>query len=84
MVQVAAVGIRAVVNDLENVKNAAQTLQSLKSPLELLDQALASLKTITDDQWRSLGESVLTQSRTTIKSCKKTCDNLRAALDRWT
>ncbi|KAL1839511.1 hypothetical protein VTJ49DRAFT_1449 [Mycothermus thermophilus] len=76
--------VQTLLSDFDNIINAPKTLQSLKTRLKQLDQALASLQSVKDEEWQSLGDSVVAQSRTALESCEKTCNQLRTTLDRWT
>jgi hypothetical protein len=88
----AAVGIAApaahyvhlLLNDLQNIVDGPETMESLKNDLLSVDQALASLQFVSDSQWKLLGEYVVTQSKAATSSCKESCDRFRTALSRWT
>jgi hypothetical protein len=88
----AAVGIAApaahyvhlLLDDLQNIIDAPETIKSLKNDLLSVDQALTSLQGVSDSQWKLLGESVVTQSKAATTSCKDSCDMFRTALRRWT
>jgi hypothetical protein len=88
----AAVGIGAsaahcvhlLLDDLQDIIDAPETIISLKNDLLAVDQALTSLQDVSDSQWKLLGEPVVTQSKATTTSCKEACDRFRSALSRWT
>ncbi|KAL2271997.1 hypothetical protein VTJ83DRAFT_1368 [Remersonia thermophila] len=80
---VSAHSIRAVLNDLDSIKDAPKTLHALRNRLASLERALESLQTIADEQWGLVNERLLYDSRIAINSCKKTCNEVRAILSRW-
>ncbi|KAJ4290126.1 hypothetical protein N0V88_006633 [Collariella sp. IMI 366227] len=91
-VTAAVVGITAPVvhsihrlsDDIKNIVDAPETLDSLRKDLLFVDQALDSLQAVSDAQWKSLGETVVTQSKAATTSCGESCDRFRTALSRWT
>jgi hypothetical protein len=76
--------IHLLLRDLQKIVDAPATLESRKKDLLSVDQALTSLQAVSDPQWKSLGETVVIQSKTTTTSCKESCDRFRTALSRWT
>jgi hypothetical protein len=88
----AVVGITAPVvhsihllsEDIQKIVDAPETLDSLRKDLLSVDQALASLQAVSDAQWKSLGETVASQSKLATTSCGESCDRFRTALSRWT
>ncbi|KAK4119842.1 hypothetical protein N657DRAFT_674661 [Parathielavia appendiculata] len=76
--------IRLLSEDIQKIVDAPETLKSLRNDLLSVDQALASLHTVSDEQWRSLGETVVSQSKAATASCAESCDRFRTALSRWT
>ena len=76
--------VRLLLDDLEKIADAPETLKSLEKDLLSVDQALTSLQTVSDAQWQSLGDTIVIQSKTATASCKESCDRFRAALGRWT
>ena len=77
-------GIRLLLEDLQRVVDAPETLSSLRKDLLSVDQALASLQVVSDQQWKLLGENVVTQSKAATTTCRESCDRFRTALGRWT
>jgi hypothetical protein len=76
--------IRLLLEDIQKIVDAPETLKSLKRDLLSVDQALSSLQAVSEAQWQSLGDAVVVQSKTAITSCEESCDRFRAALARWT
>ncbi|KAK4031844.1 hypothetical protein C8A01DRAFT_51205 [Parachaetomium inaequale] len=76
--------IRLLLEDIQKIVDAPETLKSLRNDLLSIDQALASLQAVSEAQWQSLGDAVVVQSKTVTTSCKESCDRFRAALARWT
>jgi hypothetical protein len=77
-------GVRLLVDDIRKIANAPEVLTSLKDELLAVEKALESLRAVSDSQWESLGDTVVAQAKTAIKSCALSCDKFRAALSRWT
>jgi hypothetical protein len=76
--------IRLLSEDIQKIVDAPETLKSLRNDLLSVDQALASLQAVSDAQWKSLGQTVVSQSETATTSCKESCDRFRTDLNRWT
>jgi hypothetical protein len=76
--------VRLLVDDLQKIANAPDAVKSLKDDLLAVDNALTSLQAISDAQWKSLGENIVSQSKTAMKLCSDSCDKFRTALVRWT
>ena len=76
--------VRLLVHDLENIINAPDAVKLLKDDLLNINNALTSLQAISEPQWRSLGETVVIQSKAATSSCAESCNNFRTALARWT
>ena len=55
--------IRLLLGDLQKIADAPETLKSLKKDLLSVDQALTSLQAVSDPQWKSLGETVVSHSK---------------------
>ncbi|KAK4159492.1 hypothetical protein QBC43DRAFT_129563 [Cladorrhinum sp. PSN259] len=76
--------IHLLLGDLQKIVDAPETLASLKRDLLSVDQAVTSLQAVSDPQWELLGETVISQSKAAITSCKESCDRFRVSLGRWT
>ncbi|KAK4205944.1 hypothetical protein QBC37DRAFT_357529 [Rhypophila decipiens] len=76
--------VRLLIEDLQNIAGAPDAVKALANDLQSVDLALASVRAVTDSQWKSLGDAVTTQSKATITSCKTSCERFKASLDRWT
>jgi hypothetical protein len=72
--------IRLLSEDIQKIVDAPETLKSLRNDLLSVDQALASLQAVSDAQWKSLGQTVVSQSETATTSCKESCDRFRTDL----
>lgn len=77
-------GVHLLLGDIQKIIDAPDAVKSLKDELLGVDQALRSLQAVSDPQWESFGETVVSQSKTATTSCKESCDKFRAALGRWT
>lgn len=77
-------GARLLLNDLRNIIDAPQTIQSLKDDVTSAETALKSLQGIQDTEWDALGLDVAHQSKVAIKHCENVCGSLRTSLQHWT
>lgn len=76
--------VRLLVEDLQNIADAPNTVKALTNNLQSVELALDSLGAVTDSQWESLGDAITTQSKATITFCKTSCEEFKTSLDRWT
>ena len=76
--------VRLLKDDIEKMVDAPTAIISLQDKLRSVDQALTSLQAVSEPQWESLGETILSQSKSAITLCKESCDKFRAPLARWT
>lgn len=76
--------VRLLVDDLQKIVDAPDTVKALGEDLRSLVLALTSVQAVTDPQWKSLGETVTNQSKAAITSCKDACERFKTALGRWT
>lgn len=77
-------GIRLLLNDLQQLKDAPKTVRRLVEDVHSVETALKLLQGVDDREWDLLGESVAKESKTTISSCTQACDLFRLELQRWT
>jgi Fungal N-terminal domain of STAND proteins len=77
-------GTRLLLDDLEKLKDAPETVRRLKDEVRSIDMSLTSLRAVEDQEWKSLGTSVAEESRTTISTCTRACDMFRTDIQRWT
>lgn len=77
-------GVRLLIDDIRNIREAPVAIRSLGDDLVIIDNTLASLQAISEQQWQFLGETVVIQSKSTIKLCADSCQKFRASLSRWT
>jgi len=75
---------RLLFNDLSNIIDAPQTVQTLKDDVASVETALYSLRGVEDSEWEVLGQAVADQCKTAIKNCEKACNSFRSNLQRWT
>jgi hypothetical protein len=76
--------VRHLRNDIQAIIDAPSDIASLGEDLLTIEQAITSLQKVSDQQWQSLGESVVSQSKTGMTLCKKSCSKFQAAIGRWT
>ena len=77
-------GIRLLLDDIQKIVDAPTLVESLKQDLTSLDTTLESLKAIKDAVWTTLGDTIATQSKTAISTCKTACETFHSDLQRWT
>lgn len=76
--------VRLLVNDLQKIADAPDSVKTLGEDLRSVELALTSVQAVTRLQWKSLGEAVTSQSQVAMTSCKESCERFKAALSRWT
>jgi hypothetical protein len=77
-------GVRLLIDDVNNVREAPKVLENLRRDLTSVDLSLESLKRIHESHLRMLGTQVCDQSAAAIARCTSTCDDFRRDLQRWT
>jgi Fungal N-terminal domain of STAND proteins len=77
-------GARLLLDDLQKINDAPQTVERLKDNVRSVDMALTSLQTLEDQEWESLGGNIAEESKTTISTCTRACDEFRTDIQRWT
>ena len=77
-------GARLLLNDLQKINDAPETVKRLKDDVSSVERALSSLQTVKDQEWESLGGTIAEESKTTISMCTRACDEFRTDLQRWT
>ena len=77
-------GIRLLLDDLEKLSDAPETVENLKAEIRLVEATIQSFLTITEPQWQALGTSIVEQSKTTLITCKESCKKFKADLLGWT
>ncbi|KAL2193535.1 hypothetical protein P885DRAFT_45041 [Corynascus similis CBS 632.67] len=66
------------------IVDAPRTLDSHRKDILSVEQVLASLQTISDAQWKLLGEIVTNHLKATATACGESCNRFRTDLSRWT
>jgi hypothetical protein len=84
LVGLALHGIRRLLDDVNNVRDAPKSLEDLQTELEFIGSSLKSLEAVDESQLRLLGENVYYQSAMAIERCASACDGFRGDLQRWT
>lgn len=77
-------GTRLLLNDLEKIQNAPDTVAQLKENAASISASLTLLNDLGDPVWTSLGTEVADHSKAAIQSCETACDGIRGDLQRWT
>lgn len=77
-------GVRLLIDDIQTIRDAPSAIQLMKEDLLTIDNSLTSLQAISDQQWKSLGDSVVAQLEPAIMLCKDSCNKFRTSLGRWT
>ena len=77
-------GIRLLLDDLQNLKDAPKTVKRLLEDLRSVETALTALKAVDSREWGDLGEIIAEELKTTISTGTKACELFRVELERWT
>jgi len=77
-------GTRLLLDDLKGIIDAPKAITTLKDDLLSVDTALKSIQGVQDQEWALLGDSVVEQSKATIKTCSESCKSFHVDLKRWT
>ena len=77
-------GMRLLLRDLQDIKDAPKNVKDLENALFLVDRSLSSLQAIEPEDIGSLGPEVTDNVRSTIEICSAACDKFRTDLQQWT
>lgn len=77
-------GTRLLLEDLQQLKDAPETVQHLEDDLRTTLTAIASLEAVEEREWKALGTNIAEESKAILGIYKGTCDILRADVQRWT
>jgi hypothetical protein len=77
-------GTRLLLDDLERLKDAPKTVKRLTDDVRSVEGTLKLLQGVEDREWKSLGTTIIEESKITVDSCKQVCYLFRADLQRWT
>jgi hypothetical protein len=69
---------------IQAILDAPSEIESLGEELLTIEQAITSIQEVSDQQWQSLGDSVVSQSKTGMNLCRKSCSKFQAAIAHWT
>jgi hypothetical protein len=75
--------VHRLAQDIQEIRDAPDTVESLQDDLLTLEEALKSLQAISHRQWESLGTSVAVQSEQAMILCKKSSEKFTTSLGRW-
>lgn len=84
LVGLALHGTRLLIDDVNNIRDAPNVLEDLRTDLLSVGSSLESLKAIDESQLEVLGGEICSQSRFVINRCMSVCDESRRDLQRWT
>jgi hypothetical protein len=84
LVGLALHGTRLLIDDVNNIRDAPNVLEDLRTDLFSVGSSLESLKAIDESQLEVLGGEICSQSRFVINRCMSVCDESRRDLQRWT
>lgn len=84
LVTFALQGVRLLVNDINNIREAPKSLERLQVDLTSVGSSLACLEDIDELQLKLLGDHVYNQSTAAIERCKSTCFEFHNDLQSWT
>ncbi|KAL9580856.1 MAG: hypothetical protein Q9212_004239 [Teloschistes hypoglaucus] len=77
-------GLKFLLDDLQKLKDAPKTVRRLEEDVRSVELALSTLQAVEDREWQSLGMTIAEESKATISTCTKACDQFRANLQHWT
>jgi hypothetical protein len=77
-------GTRLLLDDLQKLIDASDTVQRLKDDLHLVDAAVTSLKAIEEREWEALGVDIVEKSTKTLGNLQRACDSFRTDVQHWT
>jgi hypothetical protein len=77
-------GVRLLLNDLHQLKDAPKTVKCLLEDVRSVDAALGLLQNVGNTEWELLGPDVGKESEMTISSCTQACSLFQTELQRWT
>ncbi|KAF1974571.1 hypothetical protein BU23DRAFT_504989 [Bimuria novae-zelandiae CBS 107.79] len=77
-------GVRLLLNDLQQLKDAPKTVRRLLEDVHSVDAALGLLQSVENREWQLLGPDISKESERTISSCTQACFLFRTDLQRWT
>ncbi|PTB40448.1 hypothetical protein M441DRAFT_48280 [Trichoderma asperellum CBS 433.97] len=66
------------------IRDAPNAIRLMKDDLLTIDNSLTSLQAVSEQQWKSLGDSVVAQLEPAIELYTNSCDKFRTSLGRWT
>lgn len=71
-------------NVLDRIINAPSDIVLVRQDLLIIEQAIISVQNISDQQWESLGKTIVSQLKTGLNLCKESSSKFQAEIDRWT
>lgn len=71
-------------NNIQAIIDAPTEITSLGEELQVIEQGIAAIQKVSDAQWKSLGDGVVTQFKNGMKHCKRCCSKFQATIDHWT
>jgi hypothetical protein len=77
-------GIRLLLQDLQQLKDAPRTLQDLADDVRSVETAIQLLEAVEETEWAHLGTAIAEGSKATISSASKACGYFRNELQKWT
>ncbi|CAO2653049.1 Nn.00g024600.m01.CDS01 [Neocucurbitaria sp. VM-36] len=76
-------GIRLLLDDLQQLKDAPKTVKRLVEDVRSVDTALLLLQGVESEDCNLLGGNVAQESSVTSRGCTQVCDLFRSDLQRW-
>ncbi|KAF1821467.1 uncharacterized protein K489DRAFT_321758 [Dissoconium aciculare CBS 342.82] len=77
-------GIRRLIDDIQKIVEAPETLHQLLADLVSLSLILNSIEAIEQSAWQNLGDHVFAQFKHTLELCERACKRFREDLNNWT
>jgi hypothetical protein len=77
-------GIRLLIDDIQKIVEAPETLHQLLADLVSLSLILNSIEAVEQSAWQNLGDHVFAQFKHTLELCQRACKRFREDLNNWT
>jgi hypothetical protein len=76
-------GIRELLNDLQQFKDAPKTLKRLEDDLGTVNTSLSLLQGLDEKAWKYVGQGATEASSPLIIRCTQACNGFRTDLQKW-
>jgi hypothetical protein len=77
-------GVRDLINDIQNIRDAHDLIIQLRDDLIIIEQQLNTVKGIPEEDWNFFGPEFANQAKHIMQLCSKACQKFQEDLARWT